>query len=169
MVERWTSVVGAFGLALCLLGIAALIDSRQQRDLGAEFLATGVRVVAEDVVIEVGTGKGGDYLDAVDVTYTVAGQRRQDELVDSLGDVEGNELGRHAPNPGTRYAAPLQLLVRPGEADPVMALVDAQEFADSPHTSPTAAGMISIGGTGVLAAAAAVVWTRRRRVSGSTG
>jgi hypothetical protein len=61
------------------------------------------------------------------------------------------------------YAPPLAVLQKSDDPDQVMALADAQEFAADSATPAVAAGMISVGGTTILAAGATAFPSARLR------
>ena len=85
-------------------------------------------------------------------------------LTNSLGDAQGNDLGRHAPDAGTRYAAPLKVLYKPEDPAQVIAVVDAEDFAADSATPTVAAGMISVGGTiALMVGVSAILDARLRR------
>jgi hypothetical protein len=148
---RLASVLGAFALVATLLG---LVDIRHQRAVAQEFLDTGVATVADQVEVAVRYGKGGSYIDEVEVTFVVATERHVVTLSNSLGDPEGNADGRHPPAAGTRYATPLRILYKPDDPSQVIALVDAEDFAAETGTPSDIAGVIAIGGTTTAAVAA---------------
>ncbi|MGZ0153517.1 hypothetical protein ACXJJ3_41070 [Kribbella sp. WER1] len=145
-VARLVSALGAVAVLAIVFGVVAIVSTRQHRSLARDFLATGTRTVATDVVVHVETSKGGDYVGWVDVEF--AGQRLP--LIENLHDAEGNDVGEHAPKAGTRYAAPLAVLYKRDDPAQVMAVVDADEFAASPDLPPFAAGALGLGGTGVI-------------------
>ncbi|MEU4607430.1 hypothetical protein AB0F43_30975 [Kribbella sp. NPDC023972] len=151
---RLASVLGAFALVATLLGLVALLDIRHQRAVAQEFLDTGVATVADQVEVAVRYGKGGGYIDEVEVTFVVATERHVATLSNSLGDLEGNADGRHPPAAGTRYATPLRILYKPDDPSQVIALVDAEDFAAAAGTPSDIAGVVAIGGTTTVAVAA---------------
>ena len=150
---RWASVLGAYTLAATVLGLVALLDTRHQRADAQDFLDTGVQTMADDVEVAVHYGKGGSYIDEVEVTFAVAAKQHLATLSNSLGDPESNADGRHAPAAGTRYASPLRIVYRPDDPSQVIALVDADYF-DSDTATPTGiAAVVSIAGTTTVAIA----------------
>ncbi|MFG1912339.1 hypothetical protein [Kribbella sp. NPDC048928] len=76
--------MGVFALVATVFGAGALLDMRNQQAVAHDFLETGVGTVADGVELTVRYGKGGSYIDTVEVTFAVATERH------------------------TRYAAPLQ-------------------------------------------------------------
>jgi hypothetical protein len=142
-VTRWLSTLAAFAVVAVILGIVAVLDTRDQRALANDYLANGVHASADDVVVDVHTGRGGDYIETVEVTF---GSSRV-TLAESRGDPEGNGVGEHRPNAGTRYAAPLVVLHKPDAPGEAMALVDAEELAAAPSVPAFSAGAIALGGT----------------------
>ncbi|WP_460663295.1 hypothetical protein [Kribbella swartbergensis] len=166
LVQRWASAVGVFALLVAGLGVVVLLDVRHQKAVAQDFLSTGVPTMASTVQLHVDTGRGGDYIDEVHVVFSVATDIHIATLTNSLGDPEGNEVGRHPPAAGTRYAPPLAILYKSDDPDQVIALADAEYFAADSATSTVAAGMISVGGTIVLAAGASVLLTARLRRRG---
>ncbi|NIK59228.1 hypothetical protein [Kribbella shirazensis] len=151
--SRWVSVLGVFALVATILGLVALLDIRHQRAVAQDFLDTGVEMIADQVEVAVWYGRGGDYVDEVEVTFVVATKRVVATLSNSLGDPEGNAEGRHPPAAGTRYAAPLRIVYKPEDPSQVMALVDAEEFAADSATPAGVAGIVTIGGTTTVAIA----------------
>jgi hypothetical protein len=145
--SRWVAVVGAFALVVAVLGVVVFLDVRYQRAVAQDFLTTGVETVADQVELHVDTGKGGSYIDEVEVVFAVSTESHCATLTNSLGDPDGNEVGQHPPDAGTRYAPPLTILYKPEDPAQVIALVDAQEFATESGTFAVAGGMVSIGGT----------------------
>jgi hypothetical protein len=152
--SRWVSALGAFALVATVLGVAALLDTRHQRAVAQDFLDTGVQTAADHVEVKVQSGKGGSYIDEVEVTYVVATKQQVAILSNSLGDPESNTDGRHPPATGTRYASPLRIVYKPDDPSQVMALVDADEFTADDGTPAGIAAVIAIGGTTTLAIAA---------------
>jgi hypothetical protein len=165
-ISRWASVLGAFALVATLLGLVALLDIRHQRAVAQEFLDTGVETMADQVEVAVRYGKGGSYIDAVEVTFVVAPERHVATLSNSLGDPEGNADGRHPPAIGTRYAAPLRILYKPDDPSQVIALVDAEDFAAVSATPSDIAGVVAIGGTTTIAVTAGWLASSRLRSGG---
>jgi hypothetical protein len=161
-VPRWASVVGAFALVATVLGLVALVDIRHQRAVGQEYLDTGVETVADQVEVRVRYGKGGSYIDAVEVGFVAGAERHLATLWNNLGDPEGNADGRHPPAVGTRYAAPLRILYKPDDPTQVIAAVDAEDFATDSGTPSAVAGLIAIGGTILIATLAG--WTASARL-----
>ena len=139
-------MAGAFALVVAALGVVVLLDVRNQRAVAQGFLATGVEAVADQVVLHVDTGKGGSYIDLVELEYAVSSTSRRATLTHILGDPEGNEVGEHSPDAGTRYAPPLTILYKPEDPAQAIALRDAEEFASDTKTPAVAAGMVSVGG-----------------------
>ena len=162
---RWSSVLGAFALVATCLGFVAFLDIRHQRAVGQEYLDTGVETVADQVELRVRYGRGGSYIDEVEVTYVVAAERRQATLTNSLGDPESNADGRHPPEAGTRYAAPLRILYKPDDPTQVIALVDAEYFTTDTGTPASVAASVAIGGTTTIALGLSwIAYARLRRV-----
>jgi hypothetical protein len=144
---RWVSVLGAYTLVATVLGLVALLDTRHQRAVAQDFLDAGVQTIADDVEVAVQYGKGGSYVDHVDVTFAVAAKQHVATLSNSLGDPEGNADGRHPPVAGTRYASPLRIVYKPDDLSQVIALVDAHEFTAGTGTPTGIAAVVTIGGT----------------------
>ena len=161
---RWASLLGAFAVVGMVLGLVALLDTRHQRSVGQEFLDMGIPAVADQVEVDVRYGKGGSYLDEVEVTYVLAGQRRPATLSNILGDQEENADGRHPPAVGTRYATPLRILYKPDDPSQVMAQVDAEYFAADTGTASGIAGLIATSGTTLIAVLAG--WFASARLFG---
>jgi len=161
--SRWITVVGAFALVVAVLGVTVLLDVRYQRAVAQDFLSTGVQTVTNQVEIDVDTGRGGRYIDTVDVELPVLSGSRHATLTNILGDPEGNEVGLHAPDAGTRYAAPLTILYKPEDPSQVIALTDAEEFATDTETPAVASAMVSVAGTTALGAAVSLILHARLR------
>ncbi|WP_427892802.1 hypothetical protein ACQHIV_07845 [Kribbella sp. GL6] len=157
-VARLVSGLGVFAVLAVVFGVVAIVDDRHQRSVGREFLATGTRTVATDVVLQVRTSRGDEYIDSVDVVF---GSHRA-MLSESQGDPEGNGVGDHPPNAGTRYAAPLPVLYKADDPTQVIAAVDAEEFAARSGIPGFAQGAIALGGT-VGIGLGAVWWIAGRR------
>jgi hypothetical protein len=165
---RWATVLGVYALMATLFGVVALLDTRNQRAAAQEFLDSGVATVADGVEIAVQYGKGGRYIDTVEVTFVVATQRHVATLSNSLGDPESNVEGRHQPAAGTRYAAPLRILYKADDPTQVIALVDAEGFAADTGTPSGSAAVIAVGGTTTMAVLAAWLAYGRLRRSGTS-
>jgi len=160
---QWISVVGAFAVVVAVLGVVVLLDVRYQRQVAQDFLSTGVQTVTNQVEIDVDTGKGGRYIDVVDVEFAVLSSSRHATLTNTLGDPEGNDVGLHSPDAGTRYAPPLTILYKPGDPSQVIALRDAEEFATDTATPAVATDMVSVAGTIALGAAVSLILHARLR------
>jgi hypothetical protein len=150
VLPRWVTLFGVLAFVATVLGLIVLLDVRYQRAVGQEFLNAGVVTVADHVEIVVRYGKGGSFIDEVEVTFSIGPERRVATLSNSLGDPEGNAAGRHPPATGTRYAAPLQILYKPGDPSQVIALADAESFTDDTQTQSYLAGAVAIGGTATI-------------------
>lgn len=164
MLERlkWAGVAG---LAIGFCGVVVTLDTAYQRGLSADLLANGVEATATEVELRVITGKGGTFIDEVDVAFQTAdGQLVNAELIANLGDPEGAESGRQAPAPGTRYAAPLPLRYDPDLPSDVIAVVDAQFFANDDETLWVGGGLTAAGA--VLILVTGFAFTRNARSQG---
>ena len=64
-------------LVVAALGVVVLLDSRHQKAVAQDFLSTGVQTVANNVQSYVDTGKGGDYIDEVHVSFAVSTKSTQ--------------------------------------------------------------------------------------------
>jgi hypothetical protein len=162
-VPQWGSAVGAIALVIATLGVVVLLDVRHQRDVADDFLANGTVTVVDHVELHVRTGKGGDYIDEVEVAFAASTGSQRATLTNSLGDPQGNDLGRHVPDAGTRYASPLKVLYKPEDPAQVIAVVDAEEFAADSATPAVAAGMVSVGGTIALIVGVSTILNARLR------
>jgi hypothetical protein len=151
VLPRWVTLFGVLAFVATVLGLVVLLDVRYQRAVGQEFLDAGVATVADHVEVVVRYGKGGSFIDEVEVTFSIGPERRVATLSNSLGDPEGNAAGRHPPATGTRYAAPLQILYKPGDPSQVIALADAESFAGDTQTESYLAGAVAIGSTATIA------------------
>jgi hypothetical protein len=128
--DHWIRVFGALGLVIAVCGVVVFFDTRYQRNMARDFLARGVPSVATEIELRVKSGRGGTYVDEVEVVFpTETGPRQRATLNANLGDPEGAEPGHRQPSPGSRYASPLALLYLPQDKQ-VIAAVDAT-------TSPT--------------------------------
>jgi hypothetical protein len=152
-VPRWASVLGVYTLLATLFGVVAILGTRHQQTVAQEYLDLGIATAADGVEVDVQYGKGGSYIDTVEVTFVVATQRHVAALSNSLGDPEGNSEGRHPPAPGTRYAPPLRILYKPDDPSQVMALADAEDLAADTGIPSGSSGLVAIGGTISIAVA----------------
>ncbi|HZX05069.1 hypothetical protein [Kribbella sp.] len=157
-VARWVSGLGVFAVIAVVFGVVSIVDDHQRRAVGRDLLASGTRTVATDVVVHVTTGRSGDYLNTVDVVF----DGRRLSLSDNVGDAEGNDVGEHAPNAGTRYAAPLPVVYKRDDPGRLLAVADAEEFAAYPNVSGFAAGAIALGGTVMIGLGVAWLVAGRR-------
>lgn len=158
VVTRWSGTLGAFAVVAVILGVVAILDTRDQRALARSFLAVGTYVVANDVVLDVHSGRGGDYIETVDVSF---GNQRA-TLTNFAGDPEGNALGAHSPDAGSRYAPPLPVLYKPDAPREAMALVDADELAAARSVPWFSLGAIAVGGIVLLGRGGLWLMGRRR-------
>ncbi len=152
----WASVAGAFGLVALLFGIVMLLDELEQQSTAEDFLATGVQTVTDQVEVDVHSTNRSTYISTVVVTYASSPVT----LINTFDDVESNPPGRHAPDPGTRYAAPLAIVYDPEDPTRAMAQADADLYAAGPDSFPGA--LITIGGTMTIATAAGLILYTRR-------
>jgi hypothetical protein len=102
-----------------------------------------------DVELQVSNGKGGRFVDEVEVAAfePATGGSQRTTLVNALGDAEGAAVGRRAPGPGTRYAMPLTVVYKPSDPTQAIALVDARESASDRETPAVGLGMVAVGVT----------------------
>lgn len=126
-------------------------------------IANGAEITADQIVLHVDTDRYGSYLDEVEVGFTSSTESHRALLTYKAEDAEGNDVGVHSPDAGTRYADPLTILYRPEDPAQVIALVDAQELAAQPETPAVAAGMVSIGGTIVIVVGIGAILNARLR------
>jgi hypothetical protein len=148
----WLVRLGVIALIVAVSGVIVQLDVRYQRALGRDFLAHGVRATATAVELEVDHGKGGTYLDAVWVGFrTAEGREIRAELTGELGDPEGADEGDVRPLPGTRYAAPVEVLYQPATPSDVMAVVDAEEHSRASTVLLVSWIMIAAGIAGAIA------------------
>ena len=144
--DRGLGIVGGLALVVAVFGVVVYFDTRHQRDVGRHFLTQGVPSTATQVELRIKSGRGGDYVDEVEVVFSLAtGGVRQATLTNNLGDTEGAKPGSRRAEPGTRYAPPLPVLYAPNDPRQVIAAADAHYFADDTTTSNVALGMITGG------------------------
>ncbi|TWD83015.1 hypothetical protein FB561_4166 [Kribbella amoyensis] len=161
--NRWRLNLGAPTLALAIAGAVVLADTLAQRDVARDFLSTGRPATAYEVELKFSDGKGGLYIDRVDVVLrSAAGELVHADLKEFLGDAEGAKDGRQPPKPGTRYAPPLPILYQQDEPTEVIAVVDANDLAKPGGVLIVAGVMLSVG----LLSFTVVVWYALRPTRG---
>lgn len=153
--DVWLIRLAVVALVVAACGGIAQLDVRYQRQVGEDFLARGVWVIATETELDVRSGKGGSFVDVVRIGFRTAdGQEIRTELTNPLGDPEGAPDGRQPPAAGTRYAPPLQVLYRPTTPTEVMALRDARDVAHPGMVMGVTWMMMAVGVSGAAACGA---------------
>ncbi len=161
---RGPTWLGVPALIVAVCGALILLDVLQRQSLSRDLLEDGYFAIADTVWVDVAPGRGSPTVAGVHVSFrTSDGRPLETPLIDYEYDAQGMTEGIQTPRPGTRYAAPLQIIYKPAAPRQAVAMVDARQWTADRRTPRIGAGMLAGGLTITVIAAARLSLAARKR------
>jgi hypothetical protein len=161
---RGPTWLGVPALIVAVCGALILLEVLQRQSLSRDLLEAGNWAIADTVRVDIAPGRGAPTVAGVHVSFRTSDGRHMDTpLIDYEYDAQGMTEGIQTPRPGTRYAAPLQIIYKPSDPRRAVAMVDTRQRIADRRTPRIGAGMLAGGLTITVIAAALLSHGARKR------
>jgi hypothetical protein len=161
---RGPTWLGVPALIVAVCGAVILLEVLPRQSLSRDLLEAGNFAIADTVRVDIAPGRGNPTVAGVHVSFPTAdGRPLETPLIGYEYDAQGMTEGTQTPRPGTRYAAPLQVIYKPAAPRQALAMVDARQWTADRRTPRIGAGMLAGGLTLTLIATARLSHGARKR------
>ena len=154
---------GVTALIVAVCGALILLEVLQRQHLSRDMLEAGTFAIADTVRVDRAPGRGTSTVAGVHVSFRASDGRPVDTTLIDYEYAQGMAEGIQTPRPGTRYAAPLQVIYKPAAPQQAVAMVDARQWTADRRTPRVGAGMLAGGLTITLIAVALLSHGARKR------